>query len=193
MRQGRDLEDYVARRFTEATGKKVRRKNEILKSAEYPFMLANVDRLVVGENAGLECKTTSVLNLKRFKNGEYPAEYYCQCFHYMAVTGFRKWYLAVLVLGAEFRYYEIEWDDEEVNNLIFAEKDFWGNHVQKQIPPVPDGSKSAGAAIKSIYPHGEEDNVADLSNYNTDLEKYASLDAQIKASEKEKDAVKQKI
>ena len=27
MRQGRDLEDYVARRFTEATGLKVRRSN----------------------------------------------------------------------------------------------------------------------------------------------------------------------
>ena len=27
MRQGRDLEDYVARRFCEATGKKVRRSN----------------------------------------------------------------------------------------------------------------------------------------------------------------------
>ena len=29
MRQGRDLEEYVARRFTEATGKKVRRANMI--------------------------------------------------------------------------------------------------------------------------------------------------------------------
>lgn len=28
MRQGREFEDYVARRFTEATGKKVRRANE---------------------------------------------------------------------------------------------------------------------------------------------------------------------
>ena len=29
MRQGRDLEDYVARRFMEASGKKVRRANAI--------------------------------------------------------------------------------------------------------------------------------------------------------------------
>ena len=54
MRQGRDLEDYVARRFMEETGKKVRRANVIYKSTENPFMFANVDRLIVGEDAGLE-------------------------------------------------------------------------------------------------------------------------------------------
>ena len=45
MRQGHDLEDYVARRFMEETGKKVRRANVIYKSTENPFMFANVDRL----------------------------------------------------------------------------------------------------------------------------------------------------
>lgn len=86
MRQGRDLEEYVARRFREhceeiGTPKKTKNCNYILQHPKYPWMLANVDRLIVGENAGLECKTTSVLNLKRFKNGEYPQEYYVQCVH----------------------------------------------------------------------------------------------------------------
>lgn len=49
MRQGRDLEEYVARRFTEETGKKVRRANAIFYKEEQPFMLANVDRLIVGK------------------------------------------------------------------------------------------------------------------------------------------------
>ena len=102
MRQGRDFEDYVAQRFTEVTGKKVRRNNAILKNTDYPFAHANIDRSIVGENAGLECKTTSVMNLRKFKNGEYPDTYYCQCVHYMAVTGADRWYLAVLVFGQDF-------------------------------------------------------------------------------------------
>ena len=53
MRQGRDLEEYVARRFMEETGKKVRRANSIFYMEENPFMLANVDRLIVGENCEL--------------------------------------------------------------------------------------------------------------------------------------------
>lgn len=62
MRQGRDLEEYVAQRFTEETGMKVRRSNKMYWSETYPFMYADVDRLIVGEDAGLECKTVSAYN-----------------------------------------------------------------------------------------------------------------------------------
>lgn len=72
MRQGRDLEDYVARRFMEATGLKVRRSNMMYRSEEYPFMIADVDRLIVGEDAGLECKTASAYNADKWKDGEVP-------------------------------------------------------------------------------------------------------------------------
>lgn len=48
MRQGWDLEDYVVRRFIEATGLKVRCSNMMYRSEEHPFMIADVDRLVVG-------------------------------------------------------------------------------------------------------------------------------------------------
>ena len=57
MRQGRDFEEIVARRFCELTGKRVRRHNFLIRHDTYPFMQANVDRLVIGEKAGLECKT----------------------------------------------------------------------------------------------------------------------------------------
>jgi len=56
MRQGRDLEEYVARRFMEETGLKVRRSNAMYQSEEYPFMLANVDRLISGKIWGLNAK-----------------------------------------------------------------------------------------------------------------------------------------
>ena len=39
------------------TGKKVKRRNAILFHPKFTHMFANVDRLVVGEKAGLECKT----------------------------------------------------------------------------------------------------------------------------------------
>jgi len=66
MRQGRDLEDYVARRFAEASGKTVRRENFMLYHDDYPFAHADIDRWVVGEKSGLECKTTSALNVRSF-------------------------------------------------------------------------------------------------------------------------------
>lgn len=124
MRQGRDLEEYVAKRFSEATGKRVRRENSILLNPAYPFARANIDRAVVGEKAGLECKTTSVLNLKRYKNGDFPEEYYTQCMHYLMVTGYERWYLAVLVFGNDFKIFTIDRDEDEINALADAEEAF---------------------------------------------------------------------
>lgn len=66
MRQGTDLEDYVARRFSERTGLRVERVNYLLRNSEYPHLHANIDRRIVGERAGLECKTASALNTSRF-------------------------------------------------------------------------------------------------------------------------------
>ena len=86
MRQGRELENYVAERFCEATGFKVRRSNKMYRSTEYPFMIADVDRFVVGQDAGLECKTASAYNGDKWKDGRIPPHYLVQCLHYMAVT-----------------------------------------------------------------------------------------------------------
>lgn len=155
MRQGRDLEEYVARRWCETSGKKVKRVNAILRCADYPFAHANVDRWVVGENAGLECKTTSVLRLKEFRGGKYPDTYYAQCVHYMAVTGADRWHLAVLVMGKDFCSFVIERDQAEIDALMCMEKKFW-KHVEQDTPPPVDGTGATTDAIQAIYPEADE-------------------------------------
>lgn len=150
MRCGRDLEEYVARRFCEATGKKVRRDNHIIKNSLYPFAHANVDRVIVGENAGLECKTTSTLDLKQFRGVEFPERYYCQCVHYMAVTGMDRWYLAVLVYGKGFYTYTLERDQAEIDALMAAEAEFWPL-VENNTPPALDGGEASEKAISTVY------------------------------------------
>jgi len=193
MRQGRDLEEYVASRFCEQTGKKVRRRNAILQHPEHHWMLGNIDRWVVGENAGLECKTTSVLNRAKFSQGEFPPNYYVQCVHYMAVTGAERWYLAVLVLNKAFHVFTIERDEAEVQALIEAEKDFWENHVLKQIPPAPDGSEATTEVIKQLFPEAKERKETALFGYEQKIEQYLVLDEQVKELTKQRDALKQEI
>lgn len=178
MRTGRDLEQFVADRFTEATGKKVRRKNAILINPEIPFAHANVDRLIVGEDAGLECKTTSVMNLKKFKNGEYPATYYVQCVHYMMVTGAKRWYLAVWILGKDFKWFCIERDEAEIEALRKAEEEFW-ELVKKKIQPATDGKRATSDAVKEIFADSNDEEV-DLSLISAAVETRAKLDEQIK-------------
>jgi len=193
MRQGRDLEQYVAERFMEATGKKVRRRNAMLQHPEYPFMIADIDRWVVGESAGLECKTTSVLNRAKFNQGEFPPNYYVQCVHYMAVTGAERWYLAVLVLNNAFHVFTIERDDAEIQALIEAEKDFWENHVLKKIPPTPDGSEATSEVIKQLFPKARESAEIALFGYEGKIQQYLELDTKVKELECERDKLKQEI
>ena len=151
MRQGREFEEYVARRFMEATGKKVRRANALYYDERHPFMYADVDRLVVGENAGLECKTASPYMADQWKDGKIPLSYQIQCYHYMSVFQADAWYIAVLIYGKEFQFHRIERDEAVISDLIHIEENFWKDHVEKKILPEPDGSKVADSVIAERF------------------------------------------
>lgn len=192
MRIGRDLEDYVAKRFCEATGKKVKRANAMFAHDEYDFIRADVDRVVVGENAGLECKTTSVWNKSDFGEGEIPLHWLCQCRHYMNVMKFERMYLAVLVLGKGFYHYEIDRDDEEGQALLGAEIDFWNDHVKANVRPAPDGSESAARAMKAITPEYDVDTTF-LFGADDLIERREDIQAQIKGLQAQEEALKQQV
>ena len=124
MRQGRDFEEYVAKRFTEDTGLKVRHANYIFQNEEHPILLADFDRLVVGENAGLECKTVSPYSAENWTEGKIPPSYVMQVQHYLAVSGFDAWYIAALVYGKDFIVRKIERDEDMIKFLIAIEENF---------------------------------------------------------------------
>ncbi len=157
MRQGRDLEEYVARRFSEATGLRLRREYGMLRSTAHTCMIADIDRRIIGERAGLECKTSRDIHLMRYRNGDFPLEYYCQCLHYLAVTDWDRWYLAVLVYGTDLLTFTIEAEAarDDLAALIQAEETFWRDHVEARVPPPPDGLEATSAALTALYPRAE--------------------------------------
>lgn len=193
VRLGTDLEDYVAHRFMEATGKKVRRENYTVFRDDMPYAHANYDRLVIGEEAGLEIKTTNALHLSKFKNGEFPATYYCQCVHYMMVSGLERWYLAVLVLGIEFKVFVIERDEAEIEALRMAEENFW-HQVQNDLPPEIDGMDSTLNALNAAFPVSDPDaDAVDLTGCAADLVILDECSRQIKELEEKKKAAQSRI
>lgn len=151
---GHKNEGNIADWFMEDTGKKVR-KLGTLRSRAHPFMLANVDRAVMGEEAGLEIKTAGVNQAKKWKGDEIPDSYYCQCLHYLTVTGADRWYIAVLIGGNEAIRKTVERNDEDIKALIEAERDFW-DHVVTRTPPPVDGSASCAAALSERFKGGGE-------------------------------------
>lgn len=176
MRIGRDLEPYVLQRFCEASGKKTRHVNAILRNLDFPHLHANVDSMIVGENAGVEAKTASALNARVFGGGEFPESYYAQCVTYLAVTGADRWYLAVLIMGREFKIYQLtrieddttpDWcessvfvSQDEIDALGRLAGDFW-ELVEAGTPPEADGLRSTAETLDTIY-HEEDGPELDL-------------------------------
>lgn len=193
MYWGRVLEDVVAKEFTERTGKRVRRRNAILHHPKYEFMIANVDRLVVGEKVGLECKTVSEYGKDNWEDDKVPDYYILQCQHYMAVTGYKGWWIAALIGGNKFIYKYIERDEDIINYLIQIESEFW-QMVQDRTPPAVDGSESSTEILKILYPESKPDSEIILpSEAETLINEYELAAAEEKAAKERKEEAANKL
>jgi len=153
---GNVLEDVVAQEYAERTGQKVRRNNFMLKSLEFPYMLANLDREVVGDtDKGLECKTAGAFMRDQWGedgSDQVPDHYLLQVQHYMAVTGKKLFDLAVLLGGQDFRIYTIPRDETLITSLRTLEGVFW-RHVEKEEPPeIEYDAKTTASLLDRLYP-----------------------------------------
>lgn len=193
IRQGNDLENYVAMRFMEATGLKVHRSNYLYRSTENPFMIADVDRLVSGEDAGLECKTASAYNADKWKDGGIPIHYVMQCYHYMAVTGKHTWYIAAVILGQKFVYRKLVWNDELIEKLTAMEKEFWENHVAAGVLPAPDGSDVCNEILNEYFHSERKGSSISLTGFDDKLDRRAEIMEQISRLQQEQNSIEQEI
>ncbi len=185
---GQRNEANIAEWFMEQTGKRVIRRG-MMQSTEHPWMLASVDREVVGEKAGLEIKTAGVDQAKYWKDDDIPDAYYLQCQWYMAVTGYDLWYIAVLIGGNEARWTEVERNQEQIDILIKEGEAFW-KLVQDKTAPLPDGSKSAGEALGEMN-KGGRDGIIVLDDYKEIYDRYKSCEAAEKVAKEAKESEKQ--
>jgi len=161
---GSVLEQPVCDRYAEETGFKVQRANQLIRSKEHPFMIANIDRKVVGEEMriGFEAKTAARPDgWGESGSDEIPPYIMCQVQHYLAVTGYDVWDLAVLIGNRDYRSYRINPIQSIIDDLIEAEEEFW-DRVQAKVAPEPQWQSAATTRlIKNLYP-GTNGNVIEL-------------------------------
>ncbi|MCM1327985.1 MAG: YqaJ viral recombinase family protein [Ruminococcus sp.] len=151
---GTQLESLVRSEFSKRTGIEVNIVKEILQHDDYPFMLANLDGTCQHPNYGtciFEAKTASAYKIGEWDD-KIPDEYMLQIQHYMAVTGYKDAYIAVLIGGNTFKWKFIERDEEIISMLIELEKDFW-QHVENEVPPALDGSDASAKFIEERFPN----------------------------------------
>lgn len=172
MKAGRMLEPTIAEWFSEETGYRVMQQNSIFQHPEHKIMLANIDRWVIGHNAGLEVKNTKEYCRNDWFDGQteiIPTEYQLQANHYMAILGAERWFICVLIGGWDLQWRVIERDEKLIRNLITIEEDFWNNFVlAKQIPPF---SAQDTDTLNQMYPRSKPNLKVDISESYYDLVK----------------------
>nr|WP_201762909.1 YqaJ viral recombinase family protein [Burkholderia thailandensis] len=185
------LEPLVAAIYTRQTGNKVRKVNAVLSHPSIPFMLANIDREIVGapDVQILECKTAGEYGARLWRDGV-PEYVQLQVQHQLAVTGKTAAHVAVLLCGQALEVHRIERDDALIGRLIELEARFW-RFVETATPPPADGSESADRALRHLYPgNGETIDFrddphlssvfADLIAVRAEIETRQQLEAQFK-------------
>lgn len=145
------LEPYVAVAYQQKTDHKVRKVNAVLQHPTFNFMLANIDREVVGcpEVQILECKTAGEFGSRLWRDGV-PEYVQLQVQHQLAVTGKAAADVAVLLCGQKMEVHRIDRDDEVISRLVVLEARFW-NYVETDTPPPADGSESAARTLRQLY------------------------------------------
>ena len=150
---GTQLEALIRTEFTKRTGIEVEHKGVLLQSEESPFMLANLDGTCEHPDYGtciFEAKTATAYKAREWDD-TIPDEYQLQIQHYMAVTGYKAAYIAVLIGGNTFRWKLVERDEELISMLIELEDNFW-DHVQMNTPPAMDGSAASAKFLSERFP-----------------------------------------
>lgn len=119
---------------------------------DHPWMLASPDLLTDDpELIGGEIKLFGKLDAQSPE--ELPPSIKLQCQQNMAVTGARKWWVAVGVFAYwdyNFEHFLIERDEELIARLIEVEAEFWDHVVARVRPDAYEGMRLDD--VKLFYP-----------------------------------------
>ena len=156
------LEPLLAREYTRRTGRRLRRMRKTLVHRTRPYMLAHLDRVVIGEKRIVELKSaglrmhhqwgpsgTPITDAADGAENAAPPDYIAQITHAMLVYGATRADLVVLIGGNDFRIYPATLDPVFAEALMEREHTFWHAFVVPDQPPPAQTLDD----INLMYPH----------------------------------------
>jgi putative phage-type endonuclease len=136
MLWGTLLEQPIATEYSRRTGRTVE-SMPMLRHPTHEWMIAHIDRRIVGEKRILEVKTSrDGRGWGEPGTDEIPIYYNAQVQHYCVVSGAEICDVAVLIGGSDFRIYEVHADPVIARELVAQEYEFW-QRVEQRAPPEP--------------------------------------------------------
>jgi len=133
-------EEMIGKRFAAEMDLKIRFVNRTYVSKDWDLAQGHIDAKIQGQNVGLEIKTASEYKKKEYSehldpNPRIPAQYRCQINHYLYITGWDYWWLAVLIGGNDFRVFKIQRDEDAIQEQVRKLKEFYNNYLLPKLSP----------------------------------------------------------
>lgn len=186
---GNVLEDVVAAEYAKRHPEQtVRRKNAMLTSIERPWQFANVDRVITDENGRkgvLEIKTAGTFRADDWLEG-IPNYYLPQPIHYLAVTGYEFFSVAVLIGGQHYKEFTYEREEDDIELINEQEAAFWSLVANDEQPAL---QASDSSTLFEQYPQAGEEYVQMLDDDLPELFAYQQVSAKIKRLTDNKNAL----
>ena len=129
-------------------------------AAGHPSEIANPDRLILDS----EWRTVAIVEAKTARDDEgwgeegtdqIPVHYRAQCLWYLMVLGVPVCHVAVLIAGADYREYVVEYDPADALKMREAAAEFMRTLAADERPPI-DGHTATYQTIREL-PDGMDD------------------------------------
>jgi putative phage-type endonuclease len=181
---GQALEPHVLRLYAEQTGRTVRRSHQLLKDAEYPCLIANLDARTAGR----------LIEIKTARNDDdwgepgsedVPQEYWLQVQHYMRVAAVPWCDVAVMFLNKtqpEVTVYEVP-RSPEYTEVAAELAQWWRDYVEAGVEPGPTTSADCGRR----WPRSFDREAIATSEALNAIAELRSLKVELKELEQRKD------
>lgn len=146
-------EPLVRARFAQQTGFEVREVKAILQHPKHPWMLANLDGLIVSPEEGiLEIKNHNQSRAGEWceDEGRVPDDVRVQVLWYMEVCGLRDGWGTALLGGQRQVKVRIPYDRELAEYLVQIGHDFWECIKRGELPAI-DGTDDCTQVLSMLY------------------------------------------
>lgn len=153
IRWGNKLEPIVAAEYAERHGVEIFKPEKAIVHSEYYWMRCNLDFVVKDSRIVGEVKTTGFLggDWGEELTEDIPYPFLLQCAHNAIVSehlyNTERVDLPVLsggIGGLKQKLYRYHRNKKLEDSVINMEREFWQEHVEQRLPPIPRNIKEAG-------------------------------------------------
>jgi len=185
-------EETISREYARRKDVKLRRVNQTIFHKRLPFMLCNLDRVIIGQKKIVECKSASGFMRSYWGetgSDEAPIEYLLQVQHQMACAEYEDSDIAALIDIDDYRIYSTPRNEKIIKKIEDACEKFWFENVLADIAPPP----TTRGDLKLMYPVNNGNYIEITDEITMHLEKLLSTKETIKKYEGYKSDIEKEI